>query len=122
MHFGKKGLGGENMISLDIWERLNILDQYLISKGSSLKERLQNESNVVEPMASLYINGIVLEAMELEFNEKGKWVGSYYVPHPDDNVDFDYYLKQTDGEKDDFTITTLKGTDGKSYYVVERKF
>ena len=50
------------MISLDIWERLNILDQYLKSKGSSLKEHLQNESNVVEPMASLHINGVVLEA------------------------------------------------------------
>ena len=110
------------MISLDIWERLNILDQYLKSKGSSLKEHLQNESNVVEPMASLHINGVVLEAMELEFDEKGEWVGSYYVPHPDDNVDFDYYLKQADNEEDDLTITTLEGTDGKTYYVVERKF
>ena len=118
----RKVFWGAKMISLDIWERLNILNQYLKSKGSSLKEHLQNESNVVEPMASLHINGVVLEAMELEFDEKGKWVGSYYVPHPDDNVDFDYYLKQADNEEDDLTITTLEGTDGKTYYVVERKF
>ena len=107
------------MISLDIWEQLNVLDQYLKSKGTSLKEQLQNENRAVYPMGNFYIGGVSLYAMELEF---GEGTGSYYVLNPDDNTEIDYYSEEIEKRKDELSITTLKGTDGKDYYVVERKF
>lgn len=109
------------MISLDIWEQLNVLDQCLKSKGTSLKEQLQNENRAVYPMGNFYIGGVSLYAMELEFGEGKEGTGSYYVLNPDDK-EIDYYSEEIEKRKDELSITTLKGTDGKDYYVVERKF
>lgn len=112
----------EAMIDLNILEQLNILDQYLKSKGTSLKEQLQNENRAVYPMGNFYIGGVSLYAMELEFGEGKEGTGSYYVLNPDDNTEIDYYSEEIEERKDELSITTLKGTDGKDYYVVERKF
>lgn len=122
LHFGKKGFL-EVMIDLNVLEQLNILDKYLKSKGTSLKEQLQNENRAVYPMGNFYIGGDVsLYAMRLEFGEGKESIGSYYVLNPDDNAEIDYYSEEIEERKDELTITTLEGTDGKTYYVVERKF
>lgn len=112
----------EAMIDLNIFEQLNVLDQYLKSKGTSLREQLQNENRAVYPMGNFYIGGVSLYAMELEFGEGEEGIGSYYVLNPDDNAEIDYYSEEIEERKDELSITTLKGTDGKDYYVVERKF
>lgn len=111
------------MIDLNVLEQLNVLDQYLKSKGTSLKEQLQNENRSVYPMGNFYIGGDVsLYAMRLEFGEGKESIGSYYVLNPDDNSEIDYYAEEIEERKDELTITTLKGADGKDYYVVERKY
>ena len=121
LHFGKKGFL-EVMIDLNILEQLNVLDKYLKSKGTSLKEQLQNENRAVYPMGNFYIGGASLYAMELEFGEGKESIGRYYVLNPDDNSEIDYYAEEIEERKDELTITTLKGADGKDYYVVERKY
>ena len=112
----------EAMIDLSILEQLNVLDQYPKSKGTSLKEQLQNENRAVYPMGNFYIGGVLLYAMKLEFGEGEEGTGSYYVLNPDDNAEIDYYSEEIEERKDELSITTLKGTDGKDYYVIERKF
>ena len=108
------------MISKDIWERLNVLEHYLKSKGTSLDNELKKEDNFVDELSSVYIDGVTLEAMELVIMRGNEWAKSYYIPRTEDNEDFKRYMLEH--KEEDVNFQRIPWKSGKLYYVIEREY